>query len=867
MASLRTIGVPLDHLVAELIAFPLSSEWALRHPTTVIDPAFDAGTRQLWEATEKQLLTTIPGFSVEELIALRDAIWFRGSASRPRLHEYLRAISSEFLAVAGTHARPKLPQFQDGLGAHGGATQVEARQAFRWLSFALPRDLLCAGHPSPSASVDLLSPALTRTLADKGYAETHLHLGAGLDFETLWPGTLSLIGSRAFQAGMFESTGAELDSGRELASWLLHAAIARYLLGMFLAQPGRTRRQGFVAYLGDLRSTVARIAGVTAYSNLRQVLLGLRSGTLRNVPFVELREIYAQLTGARTIPPARTLSDWQAMDPLWLCYGGSGLPPELALVRAGLAYLATAPSDGALFEGVFWQVVRVRCALYRYVVQRPMTPGLEWFVRFYNRMARSRHAMPDAIKTLANAQLCGAAQGLRSLEFRTAPDATPAAVLQQVKQVGRTVEALQRMHSPLLEVGLVYHFIKERGASAAHWARSHADPTPPCERDPAQRRRRANLSGVRYGTLFGSRRRQAQALVWVLHHFPDSVRLIRGVDVCTDELGVPNWVLAPLVHYVRRAAHDAARATNLTTRFGTTIHAGEDFVHLLTGLRNLDEAVDVYGLCEGDRIGHGLALGVEPTEWARRAGRLAVLVEDRLFDLVWVWHWLSRNSGGGGGAHLDREIRDRARDMFGAALSPHEVLSLMRQLGRESDLRNAGFPGDRPAIVTPSVQRLIDYLTDPKLFRAGRKTVWIDPLRDREILVEVQNAVRQKVAAHGITVEVNPTSNLLIGDFGNLSAHPLWRLRPPRPDPQHLLPELSLAIGSDDPVVFASSIREEYQWLMDAMRIAGISDEEARAWIDRTRQCSLECRFTLSEPIGPIAVNRHPRGNAPLAPF
>jgi adenosine deaminase len=142
--------------------------------------------------------------------------------------------------------------------------------------------------------------------------------------------------------------------------------------------------------------------------------------------------------------------------------------------------------------------------------------------------------------------------------------------------------------------------------------------------------------------------------------------------------------------------------------------------------------------------------------------------------------------------------------------------------------------------------------------------VWVDPANDRELVVRLQAQLRSKVIARGVAIEVNPSSNLLIGDYGNLSSHPLWRLRPPKHDAS--ASELSVCIGSDDPAVFASNIREEYQWVEDAMRLAGISDEEARRWLARTRECSLETRFTISGLIdapGPP----EPRGEMPAAPF
>ena len=69
---------------------------------------------------------------------------------------------------------------------------------------------------------------------------------------------------------------------------------------------------------------------------------------------------------------------------------------------------------------------------------------------------------------------------------------------------------------------------------------------------------------------------------------------------------------------------------------------GEDFVHLLGSIRRVGEAVQYLGLREGDRIGHGVALGVDVNEWAERATGLAIPRGERLFNLLWAWRCAMR---------------------------------------------------------------------------------------------------------------------------------------------------------------------------------------------------------------------------------
>ena len=118
----------------------------------------------------------------------------------------------------------------------------------------------------------------------------------------------------------------------------------------------------------------------------------------------------------------------------------------------------------------------------------------------------------------------------------------------------------------------------------------------------------------------------------------------------------------------------------------------------------------------------------------------------------------------------------------------------------------------------------------------------MNPANEGPALEGLQDCVRGTVAGLGITVEINPTSNLLIGNLGDLKNHPLWRMRSPVNDGR---PKLRLCIGSDDPVTFATTLVEEYQLIHDAIVLSGLSADEADSWIEHVRQSGMESRFTI----------------------
>jgi adenosine deaminase len=107
----------------------------------------------------------------------------------------------------------------------------------------------------------------------------------------------------------------------------------------------------------------------------------------------------------------------------------------------------------------------------------------------------------------------------------------------------------------------------------------------------------------------------------------------------------------------------------------------------------------------------------------------------------------------------------------------------------------------------------------------------------------VQNALRGGIAQSGIVVEVNPSSNLFIGDLLDLRNHPILRLFPPVPEPDGP-PPVAIALGSDDPLTFSTQLLKEYTLLHQTARAAGYSERVVQEWLESIRQTGMDARFT-----------------------
>ena len=131
----------------------------------------------------------------------------------------------------------------------------------------------------------------------------------------------------------------------------------------------------------------------------------------------------------------------------------------------------------------------------------------------------------------------------------------------------------------------------------------------------------------------------------------DLTRYISGVDAASREHTTPPEVFAPVFNYIRSSMEisrisfenriNVENYDDTPKHFQFTFHVGEDFRDILTGMRNVVEAVLFLGLKKGDRIGHALALGLEHKQWARKKRRIFTSKEEQFDNAVFAYFILT----------------------------------------------------------------------------------------------------------------------------------------------------------------------------------------------------------------------------------
>lgn len=314
---------------------------------------------------------------------------------------------------------------------------------------------------------------------------------------------------------------------------------------------------------------------------------------------------------------------------------------------------------------------------------------------------------------------------------------------------------------------------------------------------------------------------RAQALKPLLSSSLIPLQIV-GADAASSEFDAPPEVFAPAFRYLRHHGMEHF-----------TYHAGEDFFHLLGGLRAVYEAVEFNDLGCGDRIGHATALGVDPEVWIGNVGdRILVRRGEYLDDLVFSYHLITSQGMQGLKSllpYLEREIDEQTYRIYGKSY-PLSVLIRSWQLrkfnpelvfatGKENACLFSTFDCDEWELIKKeivsqnrleddSVQLLMRYHNNA--FRKSYNeiiNVSTQNIFDILQLSELQLMMLQFIHNKEIVIETLPTSNVRIGHHHTFETYHLWRWWKWHKEGRSIPP---IVVGTDDAGIFATNIYNEF---------------------------------------------------------
>lgn len=448
-------------------------------------------------------------------------------------------------------------------------------------------------------------------------------------------------------------------------------------------------------------------------------------------------------------------------------------------------------------------------------------------------------------------------QHVTSLESRMAPYDTPEEYIRDVSRVDLST-AFAGVAEDDLGDFLLSGYDPERDVGAL-WRPEHFYVMHFIKDDDESLRRTGKLClACRHQQRRDVAKRQALALAEALRGSPYLCTRVRGIDACNKELNCRAEVFAHAFRFLSNLSPKGGEIGRLlprcTPRLARTYHVGEDFYSIVDGVRAIDEAITFLDLCQGDRLGHALALGVDPATHCSRKSNVAVMTKQyHLDNLVWLL-FRAPELGVDISPSTTEKVRQRAeilfREIYGDVVARigwhvllrdyydstllraddpecYRTLRFVKPGAFEGEYRDCALRGSDTRLSTLRQDERIAglyglYHYSEEVRERGQQTVRVKTEANEYLpMSQAQEALMSLVEDRGLIVECNPSSNVLIGTFGTYGKHPMFRFNHGSlcwPCFEcHGRHRLKMCINTDDLGIFDTSIEFEYALVLRAL--------------------------------------------------
>lgn len=337
----------------------------------------------------------------------------------------------------------------------------------------------------------------------------------------------------------------------------------------------------------------------------------------------------------------------------------------------------------------------------------------------------------------------------------------------------------------------------------------------------------------------------------ILRHYPGLRPKVVGIDAAASEFDAPPEVFAPVFRLMRRRGMQHF-----------TYHAGEDFHHILSGLRAVYEATLFTGLRQGDRIGHAVATGISTKQWLDFLGKEILIARGEWLDnLTFAYHLIiSENIESLKGAipNLANTMSSLAMDIYSRYITANELETawLARRYcpymlfsdNRSEARRYDVYDGDEWDIIQREniklgIRELLISYHDKNVRQLYDEPIMINTLDPFEIddITKLQLATLSFLHRSEIVIETLPTSNVRIGHHFDFNTYHLWNWLKWSKEGHPVPP---IVVGTDDTGIFATSIYNEYANIYCHLTYLNrLNHDEAMEIIERLNTNSRIYRF------------------------
>ncbi len=689
-----------------------------------------------------------------------------------------------------------------------------------------------------------------QTLLKRGIAETHLHLNAGISYQYLWQRHTSLY---QIDQESFAKSSADL--------W--YCALFRFYSALYLEEEYCESFEEY--YLKCIDNNLK-----TDFFDSYIQTLGKNCNEKLMPP--SKREIQRIVKQVR-YPGSKDVGDDFLLDTVYKSEKGLFTSSEHIWYCKLLNHiLKRNPYDDTenLLQACFVHYLRCKNAFMQRKIQQTEIGGLDFFQSRYDQatyLPRIVNEPHDRNAYLAYKHIFAEQSrfgNLHLLEVKITPKvksstqsslAIKESTLRQIQLILRayhdyiceTKELLLENDFRYPQIGLVYHFIKRNdtdnfsGFNCVIYDKSD------------------KYSCLNYNAMREAYIRFVESLNELFQQFPLLTNYIVGIDAASIENATEPWVFAPVFQKVRSSNNVIPYSPIIRQRIqniGFTYHVGEDFRHIISGLRHIDEVMTHFKYRTGDRLGHAIALGIDINRYIQNTPNTVIPIMEHLENLLWMWE-NAKSMELGGVDNLQFQIMDIAHKIYDKNMHGIDVYTLWRVYQAKFHNLTENILEKCKNDLSCNLQEKLktkDFWTFEELlcthycpcfYETYNRPVFVRPSSDdAEFYIALQSHLVRKAERLGLYIETNPSSNLTIGDMESIAEHPLLRLNNRGLKLRELEETCVMSsINSDDPIVFSTFVENEISYIYYALLNAGRSREEAIEWIDKIRNQGLDSSF------------------------
>lgn len=479
----------------------------------------------------------------------------------------------------------------------------------------------------------------------------------------------------------------------------------------------------------------------------------------------------------------------------------------------------------------FYAYLTIQAKLREELVQVNQNIGFENFRKYNRRKDGFLFTASDDRKMVQHAVLGTLESGnIRSLELRIKPGKTVEENRDKIRLCDSYIT--EKAPQDLGHVYYVYHFPKQQ------------------DQEPEQEIQITSI--CRHSEFRWKLERIAEELILFRENAPDEAARVLGIDACAQEIGCRPEVFAPVFRRLTGHVVVSSIFHNNVKQWKITYHVGEDFMDFVDGLRAVDEAVLFFNMKNGDRLGHATVLGLNVKKWYyKKQKNICLPLQDYLDNVVWLYQKLNEFNIKDCES-LKGFLHSEYEKNFRILYEEHMTVERYHSIGIDTYFEAWKLRGDHPQLYQNRrfserdclfrrhwVNDLLDggeenrrrnetvllmfyYHYSLSVRRKGREAkavivpdIYIDGVE------RVQKAMQQFLAARGIGIEANPSSNYLISTMDSYDEHPISSLYNlglvVEPEKIQACTQMHISINTDDKGVFQTSLENEYALMSCAL--------------------------------------------------